>query len=147
MSFDAHKNFIISTIATAPSPSNSGTGLVVNTGDGAIFPVAPFNCVVWPVSGLPTRNNAEIIRVVSLTADSFTITRTQENTSARSIQTGDRISLAATAKIFTDLETKLVQGFYGFGSPVGVVFPTSDVAIYVNLSASSFTLWASGGWL
>lgn len=43
--FDGHKNFAYSTVATAPSPATSGTSLVVQTGDGSKFafgaPAAP----------------------------------------------------------------------------------------------------------
>ena len=35
---DAHKNFAYSTIATAPTPATSGTTLVVQAGEGALFP-------------------------------------------------------------------------------------------------------------
>lgn len=102
---DLHKNFAYSTVATAPSPASSGTSLVVATGDGTNFPTVPFNATVWPTGSQPTNANAEIVRVTAISTDTFTITRTQEGTSARSIQAGDQIAAAITAKTLQDVET------------------------------------------
>src|SRR5690348_11282609 len=109
MAYDAHSNFGYSTVATAPSPATSGTSLVVASGQGARFPTAPFNAVVWPANQLPLSSNAEIVRVTAVSTDTFTITRTQESTSARSIQVGDQIALNITAKWFTDIENGKVE--------------------------------------
>lgn len=105
MPFDAHKNFVYSTIATTPSPAVSGTSLVVTTGDGAIFPTPPFNCTVWPAIVLPLTTNAEIVRVTALSGDTLTIVRQQENSNARIIQVGDQISATITTKTLSDIET------------------------------------------
>ncbi len=109
MSFDAHKNFSISTVATAPSPATSGTSLVVATGDGTLFPApstdGAFNVVVWPAGVTPTHTNAEVCRVTARSTDTLTITRTQEGTSARTIIVGDQIALNITAKLLTDIES------------------------------------------
>src|SRR3990172_8433621 len=105
--FDAHKNFAYSTVATAPSPAASGTSLVVAAGDGAKFPTVPFNATVWPVSVQPTTANAEIVRVTNISTDTFTITRTQESTSARSIVVGDQIAATITALTLTDAENSI----------------------------------------
>lgn len=116
MSFDAHANFAISTVATAPSPASSGTSLVVQAGDGAKFPAAPFNCTVWPAGAQATQANAEIVRVTAISTDTFTITRAQESSSARSIVVGDQIALTITAKDLADLESLLyglTQALYG----------------------------------
>jgi len=104
MSFDAHKNFAYSTVATAPSPASSGTSLVVQAGDGVKFPAASFNATVWPAGANPTTANAEIVRVTAIGTDTFTITRTQESTSARSIIVGDQVAATITAKTLTDVE-------------------------------------------
>ena len=104
MAYDAHANFAYSTVATAPSPASSGTSLVVQTGDGANFPAAPFNATVWPAGSQPTKANSEIVRVTAIATDTFTITRTQESSSARTIVTGDQIAATITAKTLTDIE-------------------------------------------
>lgn len=101
---DAHKNFAYSTIATAPSPADSGTSLVVESGHGTRFPAVSFNAVVWPAGAIPIPTNAEIVRVTNITTDTFTITRTQESTSARTIVVGDQIAATVTALTLTDVE-------------------------------------------
>lgn len=104
MTLDAHKNFAISTVATAPSPATSGTSLVVAAGEGALFPTAPFNAVIWPAGAQPRANNAEVVRVTVKSTDTFTITRSQEGTSARTVVLGDQIAATITAKTLTDVE-------------------------------------------
>jgi len=101
---DAHKNFAYSTVLVAPSPATSGTSLTVFTGQGALFPAAPFNAIVWPTGTNPLASNAEIVRVTAIAGDVFTITRTQESTTARAIIIGDNIAAAITAKTLEDVE-------------------------------------------
>lgn len=103
--FDAHTpNFAYSTVLTPPAPAASGFTLAVQAGNGALFPATPFNAVVCPAGTRPTAANAEIVRCTALAADTFTIARTQEGTSARTIAAGDQFFAAATSKTFTDLE-------------------------------------------
>ena len=101
---DAHKNFAYSTVLVAPSPATSGTSLTVFTGQGALFPAPPFNCVVWPTGTNPLASNAEIVRVTAVAGDVFTITRTQESTTARTVLIGDNIAASVTAKTLEDVE-------------------------------------------
>src|SRR5512137_872981 len=92
-----YKNFAYSRIATAPTPSDSGTSLIITTGEGSLFPSTPFNAVVWPVGELPLISNAEIITVTNKIVDTFTITRQQESTNSRNIIVGDRIAATITS--------------------------------------------------
>ena len=101
---DAHANFAYSTIATAPSPATSGTSLFVASGYGTKFPAVPFNATIWPTGVQPSSTNAEIVRVTNISTDTFTITRTQESTSARTVVIGDQIAATITNKTFADLE-------------------------------------------
>lgn len=103
---DAHANFAISSVATAPSPATSGTSLVVAAGEGARFPAVPFNAVVCP-NAVPTPANAEVVRVTARTTDTLTISRAQEGSVARAIVAGDKIFAAITAKTLTDVEGQL----------------------------------------
>jgi hypothetical protein len=114
---DAHKNFAYSTIATAPSPAASGTSLVVASGQGALFPAVPFNATIWPTGAQPTSTNAEIVRVTNISSDTFTITRTQESTSARTIVVGDQIAASITAKTLTDIEDNFVNSWSPYIPP------------------------------
>jgi hypothetical protein len=106
---DAHANFGYSTVATAPSPANSGTSLTVAAGHGALFPSVPFNCTVWPASIQPLASNAEIVRVTAISGDVLTITRTQEGTSARSIIVGDQIANCISKKTLNDVENAIAN--------------------------------------
>ena len=138
MSFDSHTNFGYSTVATAPSPATSGTSLTVQAGDGAKFPTAPFNATVWPAGVQPTSDVAEIVRVTAKSTDTFTITRAQESTSAKSVTTGFQIAATVTAKVITDIETAgLIQYV---SAPTGVA--ATDTA---NIQAAHDALGSSGG--
>lgn len=102
---DAHKNFAYSTVATAPSPPDTGTSLVVTGGQGTVFPTPPFNVSIWPAGVQPLTTNAEIVTVTNISTDTLTITRLQESTSVRSILVGDQIAATVTAKTLTDIES------------------------------------------
>ena len=105
---DVHKNFAYSTVATAPSPAASGTSLIVAAGQGSYFPTITgsqsFNATIWPTGSQPTSANAEIVTVTAISTDTFTITRAQEGTAARTIVVGDQIAATITAKTLTDIE-------------------------------------------
>lgn len=107
MAFDAHANFAYSTVATAPSPATSGTTVVVAAGDGAKFPAAPFNAVIWAANTQPLAANAEIVRVTAIAGDTLTITRAQETSTARAVVAGDQIVAGFTKKTLTDIENYL----------------------------------------
>jgi hypothetical protein len=94
---DAHANFAVSSVATAPSPATSGTSLVVASGEGSRFPAVPFNAVIAPASATPTPANAEVVRVTARATDTLTITRAQEGSTARTVIVGDRIYAGLTA--------------------------------------------------
>src|ERR1035437_10232044 len=104
MAYDNHVNFAYSTILTAPSPATSGTSVVVQSGDGTKFQAASFNATIWPAGAQPTTANAEIVRVTVVSTDTFTITRAQESSSARTVVVGDQIVAGITAKTITDIE-------------------------------------------
>lgn len=128
---DAHANFAYSTVATAPSPATSGTSLTVASGDGALFPAAPFNATVWPAGSQPSSSNAEIVRVTAVSTDTLTITRAQEGTSARSIGTGDQIAATITAKTLTDAEGD---------DQIDYVPKASDVVVTATSATSANTI-------
>lgn len=152
------KNFAVSTIATAPSPATSGTSLVVGAGHGARFDSAvDHNCVVCPADAQPTPANAEIVRVTAISTDTFTITRAQEGSTARSIVVGDRIYAGPTVKMLTDLDAAnalvatAVQNLAAAYQPITIQPPVQRVSAAgaltrgaVNLSAAPPTFVASG---
>lgn len=113
-------NFGLSTVATAPSPATTGTSLVLDSGDGALFPdpslVGPYNLVVKPANAFPNSTNSEIIRVTTRVGDTLTVVRSQEGTSARSIIVGDEIYMSPTKKLIDDISTQMTQR-----TPAGVI--------------------------
>ncbi|MFH0938232.1 MAG: hypothetical protein V1899_02990 [Planctomycetota bacterium] len=109
MALDAVANFILCTVATAPSPATSGTSLVLTAGQGATLPAAPFSMTVKPSGVEPDAANAEIVRVTVISTDTLTITRQQEGTSARTIIVGDDVRLTLTAKMITDISARTAR--------------------------------------
>lgn len=92
------KDYATSIVMVAPSPSDTGTSLTVNTGHGARFPDAPFKVSVFPDGAMPTLDNAEKILVTAKDGDTFTIERSQGDTNAKYIQAGFIISNALFAE-------------------------------------------------
>jgi hypothetical protein len=140
---DNHANFAYSTVLTAPSPALSGTSLVVASGQGALFPAAPFNASVWPTAVAPLSTNAEIIRVTGIAGDTLTIERAQEGTAARTILVGDQIANSVTAKVLTDVEAAVEAVSASHTSLAGVVsvnsaqMTSADGAISAAVAAVS----------
>jgi microcystin-dependent protein len=88
------KDFATSTVLTPPSPADSGTTIVVQSGHGTRFPAVPFMATIHPASELPTLDNAEKVEVTARTTDTLTVLRAQGSTTAKSIEAGWRISNA-----------------------------------------------------
>ena len=111
MPYDARSNFAVSRVAVAPSPPSTGSPLDVQSGDGALFPAAPFNVTVWPYGEQPSTVDAEILRVTAKEGDgdTFEFLRSQEGTSARTILVGDWVALTVTARTLKDLELRGAQ--------------------------------------
>lgn len=104
------KDFATSTVLTAPSTPTGGTSLVVQSGHGARFPSAPFYVVAHPPSEFPTLDNAEKLLVTNKSTDTFTITRAQGDTTAKSIEAGWRISNAVFLADFPATFDDLADG-------------------------------------
>jgi hypothetical protein len=100
---DAHANFAVSLVLTPPSPATTGTSLTIGAGHGARFPAPPFNATIGP-AGILDPTNAEIVRVTAIVGDTFTITRAQEDTLARTVAVGDQFFAGITVKTITDIE-------------------------------------------
>src|ERR1035437_7149636 len=140
---DQHLNFAYSSVATAPSPATSGTSLVLNSGDGALFPAAPFQATIWPTASNPLSSNAEIVRVTVKSTDTLTITRAQEGTSARTVIPGDQIAAGITVKSITDVESPRVQTV----TSSATVTPNADTddMVEITAQAAGLTLANPGG--
>jgi len=146
---DAHANFAIGAVATAPSPATSGTSLTVGSGQGALFPLPPFNATVWATGATPTTANAEIVRVTGRATDTFTIVRAQEGSTARTIIATDQIMAAITAKTLTDLEraassTQASSYTFVLGDANTVVESTSATAVNFTIPPNSSVAFPLG---
>ena len=104
------KDFATSTVLTPPSPATSGTSIVVQTGHGARFPAVPFFVVAHPPSEFPTLDNAEKLEVTAKTDDTFTVLRAQGSTTAKTIESGWRISNAVFLDNIPDTFDDLADG-------------------------------------
>ncbi len=104
------KDYATSTVLTAPSPADSGTSIVVQSGHGARFPAAPFYVTVHPPSEFPTLDNAEKLLVSSKSTDTFTIARGEADTDPKMIEAGWRISNALFLDDIPDTFDDLVDG-------------------------------------
>lgn len=104
---DSYGNFIISDVAVAPSPQDTGTTLEINPSDEAAFSdlidLGEADAVVWPAGVEPRRTNAEIVRITGYTGAQLTIVREQQNTTARNIDVGWNIMVGLTAKTLDDI--------------------------------------------
>ncbi len=143
MAYDLHKNFVFSTVATAPSPATSGTSLVVAAGQGASFPTVPFNATLFPVGTQPLSTNAEIVRVTAVSTDTLTIVRAQESSTAQSVAIGFNIMVAPTTKTFTDIEGFAPQD--GWIALPAITFVSSDNPTSVFSIASDMTAILQAG--
>lgn len=115
---DPWKNFGHGTVSVAPSPATTGTTLSISEDDYALLPDpsadGAYDLVIFPSNLPPKADNAEIIRVTAAAAPSggnveLTITREQQDTTARTIVLGDRFILAWTKKNITDIETEIAS--------------------------------------
>lgn len=88
------KDFATGVVDTAPSPADSGTSIVLQTGQGARMPAVPFYATVHPPSEFPNLDNAEKVQVTNVSTDTLTIVRAQGDTTAKSIEAGWRLSNA-----------------------------------------------------
>lgn len=133
MAFDSHSNFGGSLVVTAPAPPLTGLSLTVTAGTGTRFPAAPFNCTICPGGVSADATNAEIVQVTLVVGDTFTIVRAQEGTAAIAIAAGYQVLNVPSVKVFTDIESVIIQGI----SAVGGVATASQV-VFSNANGVSF---------
>lgn len=86
------KDFATGVVVVAPSPTDSGTTLTLQSGEGARMPAVPFTAVAHPAGVYPTLDNAEKITVTNVTSNTLTFTRAGGETTAQDIETGWIIS-------------------------------------------------------
>lgn len=126
------KDLAASFVATAPSPATSGTSLVVTAATGANFPTAPFYVTATPLGSLSTPTTSEILLVTAVSTDTFTITRAQKSTTAKSIAVGWVITNGIyTADVFSTITFGELMS--GTVNGTNKVFTTSSPATSIEV--------------
>lgn len=84
------------------SINNTDTTVTLDSGQGARFPTLGASDYFYGTV-IDTSNNLEIVKVTARSTDSMTVTRAQDNTTARAFAIGDRFELRPTAALFEDI--------------------------------------------
>lgn len=115
MAVEQLQKFTNNATTTVPGTiSNVATSIVVNTGTGALFPVLSGSLffaatIVNTISSDPGFGQLEIVKVTARTADTMTIERAQEGTTAKSFPAGCLFELRPTAQAFDNIYTEVLE--------------------------------------
>ena len=138
----ANKANLANSVLFAPL-SDSDTELEVYTGDGALFPAAPFYLTISPKNKWSRKINSEIVLVTAKSGDTFTITRAQKGTTAKEFSYGDLVANGIYKEDLDDTKseavTEAVDAALQAMMPVGFV-----VTLGVNTNPA--TLYGFGTW-
>lgn len=130
----ANKANLANSVLFAPL-SDSDTSLQVYTGDGSLFPAAPFYLTLSPKNKWSRKSNSEIVLVTAKSTDTFTITRAQKGTTAKQFDYGDLVANGIYKEDLDDLKTDVMQTMM----PVGFV-------VTLGVSTNPNTLYGFGTW-
>ncbi|WP_299077075.1 hypothetical protein [uncultured Paraglaciecola sp.] len=86
----------------ASSITDVDTSITVATGEGARFPL-PSGGDYFYVTLIDTSNNLEVVKCTARSSDALTVTRGEDNTTARAYSAADRIELRPTAAMLEDI--------------------------------------------
>lgn len=138
----ANKANLANSVLFAPL-SDSDTTLEVYTGDGSLFPAAPFYLTLSPKNKWSRKINSEIVLVTAVTDDVFTITRAQKDTTAKEFSYGD---LVANGIYTEDLEdTKDTAVTEAVSAALQAMMPVGFV-VTLGVSTNPATLYGFGTW-
>jgi hypothetical protein len=117
--------------------SNSATSLSVQSGAGGLFPALTasdyFYCTLANNSG-----NVEIVKVTARSADTFTVVRGYDNTTAMAWNAGDKVELRAVAAGFNDINAAIAASA-PLASPALTGAPTAPTPAQFNNSINIAT--------
>jgi hypothetical protein len=144
------RNFATASVTTAPSPATTGTTIVVD--DSSQFVVGR-NATVFPKNKQPTAANAEIVTVTANSANTLTVTRAQESSTARTIVAGDQVVQGITSKVIADVETSVAthtnqisqKTFLTVGTAAGADFVANGIADEVKINDAITAANTAGG--
>jgi hypothetical protein len=93
--------------AIASSLTASSTSIILAAGQGGEFP-SPGPSDYFYATLVDSSNNIEIVKCTARSADTLTVVRGQDGTSARSFAVGSLLELRIVAATFTDLQNEIV---------------------------------------
>jgi len=134
----ANKANLANSVLFAPL-SDSDTELEVYTGDGSLFPAAPFYLTLSPKNKWSRKINSEIVLVTAKSTDTFTITRAQKGTTAMEFSYGDLVANGIYKEDLDDTVTASVSAALQAMMPVGFV-------VTLGVSTNPATLYGFGTW-
>lgn len=134
----ANKANLANSVLFAPL-SDSDTTLEVYTGDGSLFPAAPFYLTISPKNKWSRKINSEIVLVTAKSGDVLTITRAQKGTTAKEFSYGDLVANGIYKEDMDDLQTAAVSAALQAMMPVGFV-------VTLGVSTNPATLYGFGTW-
>lgn len=106
--------------------SSSDTTVTLDSGQGARFPTLGAGDFFFGTL-VDTSNNIEIIKVTARSTDSMTVTRAQDNTTARAFAIGDRFELRPTAALFETIRDEAsVDGITSSAAGTAITIDSSD---------------------
>jgi len=136
-----NKNFAFSLLIG--NITDADTGITVTAGEGSNFPTTGiFMAVIWGSAYASPGLDAtrEIVEATFVSGDAFTITRSQEGTSAKAWSIGDNIACVLTAGKVNELETITQSGVTSFGIATGVNTMTAVLSPALPAYAMGVTL-------
>lgn len=141
----ANKANLANSVLFAPL-SDSDTELEVYTGDGALFPAAPFYLTISPKNKWSRKINSEIVLVTAKTGDTFTITRAQKGTTAQEFSYGDLLANGIYKEDLDDIVTDYNAAIASAISAAKQALMPVGTVVTLGVSTNPATLYGFGTW-
>lgn len=138
----ANKANLANSVLFAPL-SDSDTELEVYTGDGSLFPAAPFYLTLSPKNKWSRKINSEIVLVTAKSTDTFTITRAQKGTTAKEFSYGDLVANGIYTEDLDDTKSSAVTE--AVAAALQAMMPVGFV-VTLGVSTNPADLYGFGTW-
>lgn len=137
--------------AIASSITASSATIILAAGQGAEFP-SPGATDYFYATLVDSSNNLEIVKVTNRSADTLTVVRGQDGTSARSYAAGSLLELRLVAGVINDLQTvianpdiigiseKITVSGAGASGTVNFDNSTQSILYYTGSASANWTL-------
>lgn len=141
----ANKANLANSVLFAPL-SDSDTTLEVYTGDGLLFPAAPFYLTISPKNKWSRKINSEIVLVTAKSTDTFTITRAQKGTTAKAFDYGDLVANGIYKEDMDDIATDYNAAIASAISAAKQALMPVGTIVVLGVSTNPNTLYGFGTW-